>query len=83
MVLHERWSPVADAGFPVRRGRRQPPTRALLSRNVCENERIGSLGGGALDPPMVPELEGSLTTAVTVVGGYGVIEITITEPIYW
>ena len=48
---------VADPGFPV--GGRGPPTWALFGENVCENERIGSHGGGGacaghapLDPPM-------------------------------
>ena len=53
----------ADPGFPVGGGAeplggRQPATWALFSKNVCENEKIGSCwGGGArrrhpLDPPM-------------------------------
>ena len=38
-------------------GGRGPPTQALLARNVCKNERIGSHSGGVrrarpLDPPM-------------------------------
>ena len=56
---------MADPGFPV--GGRAPvrgcgpPTWAFFSENVCENERIGSHGGGGghapgtppLDPPMI------------------------------
>ena len=45
----------ADAGFPVGgrgpffRGH-GPPTWALFSENVCENERIGSHWGGGRAP---------------------------------
>ena len=51
--------PLADPGFPVAGGR-QPPMRTLFGENVCENERIGSRGGGApvaphLDPPMISQ----------------------------
>ena len=31
--------PVADPGFPVGGGGRQPPMRTLFGENVCENER--------------------------------------------
>ena len=43
---------VVDPGFPVGGGRAPimrghgPPTWALFSENVCENERIGSHRGG-------------------------------------
>ena len=42
---------VADPGFPVGGGRgpvrgRGPLTWALFTKNVCENERIWSHGGG-------------------------------------
>ena len=41
---------VADPGFPVEgrgpvRGQ-GPPTWPLFAKNVCENKRIGSRGGG-------------------------------------
>ena len=44
-------------------GGREPPTWPLFGENVCENERIGSHGGGGgacaahapLDPPMFIE----------------------------
>ena len=43
-------------------GRHGPPMRALFGENVCENERIGSRGGGGVrrkilyvDPPMLVE----------------------------
>ena len=36
---------VADPGSPGGGGERGPPTRALFSKNVCENERIGSRRG--------------------------------------
>ena len=35
---------VADPGFPVEGHR--PPTQALFSENICENERIGSCWEG-------------------------------------
>ena len=48
-------------------GRFWPPTWALFSENVCENERIGSCRGGGvrrarppLDPPMIMEKEEAL-----------------------
>ena len=52
---------VVDPGFPLGGvhplGGRGPPTWALFSENVCENERIGSHRGtctrhAPLDPPM-------------------------------
>ena len=53
---------MADPGFPIGGGHgplggHGPPTRALFSENVCENERFGSHRGGVcparpLDPPM-------------------------------
>ena len=56
---------VADPGFPagggggggVRRavgGGRQPLTWALFSKNVCENKRIGPVGGGGARTGGVP-----------------------------
>ena len=43
--------PGADPGFPIggcgpTLGGHGPPTWALFGENVCENERIGSRGGG-------------------------------------
>ena len=67
MLLFIKSFAVADPGFPVWGGRapvgggggRGPPTWALFGENVCENERIGSLGGACAghapppDPPML------------------------------
>ena len=44
---------VADPGYPVGGhgpvgGGHGPPTRALFSKNVWENKRIGSHGGGGM-----------------------------------
>ena len=61
---NDRWEllSVADPGFPVGgrgpvTGGHGPPTQALFTKNVGENERIGFHGGGVcwahpLDPPM-------------------------------
>ena len=44
LIHYNRVRAVADPGFPVggaptRWGGRQPPTRTLFGKNVCENER--------------------------------------------
>ena len=59
----DRQFTVADPGFPVggrgpRRGGAWTPEVATVIKFVCQNERIGSLRGGApgaapLNPPMV------------------------------
>ena len=38
-----KYHSVADPGFPGGRG---PPTWVLSGENLCEDERIGSYGGG-------------------------------------
>ena len=49
---------MADPGFPIGGvhplGGRGPPTQALFGENVCENERIGSHGGGGRAPSTPP-----------------------------
>ena len=50
-----KYHSVADPGFPGGRG---PPTWVLSGENLCEDERIGSYGGGHVpkflhvDPPL-------------------------------
>ena len=62
---------MADPGFPVGgRGRRRRgsglPRWLRFENFVCQNERIGTLGGGhvpgapPLDPPMLTQLDNTL-----------------------
>ena len=54
---------VADPGFPVggpltSQGGHQLPTRLRFIKCVCDNERIGTLAGRPLDPPLQANKEG-------------------------